>query len=282
MSDRTHTPSATPDGREMLDIPGFTVYRGIHGSGTALPRHHHDDPSLCYVLRGRFTEYSAGMSMDCLSDTLKLTPAGETHWNRFASTETRGLRIDIDRSRFADSPAIHRLLDERLMLSGGHAGGILHRLVPELDLRDDLASVAVEGLLLELLAALARETIAATTSKVPRWLSEAVDIIRNSYASPIGLASIADAVGVSPATLARSHRSAFRLTIGERIRQLRVEHAANELVCGTASISSIALDAGFYDQSHFTNVFRKRFGLTPARYRLAASGRGGHGKSRAC
>jgi AraC-like DNA-binding protein len=33
------------------------------------------------------------------------------------------------------------------------------------------------------------------------------------------------------------------------------------------SISSIAFQAGFADQSHLTRLFRARFGLTPAEYR---------------
>src|SRR5688572_5747492 len=61
----------------MLSVPGFTLYRGMHPQGTELPRHTHDDPTVCYVLRGRFTEYVGGQAVDCLSDSLKVTPAGE-------------------------------------------------------------------------------------------------------------------------------------------------------------------------------------------------------------
>ncbi|MGH7559893.1 MAG: helix-turn-helix domain-containing protein [Gemmatimonadales bacterium] len=32
-------------------------------------------------------------------------------------------------------------------------------------------------------------------------------------------------------------------------------------------LSEIALRAGFYDQSHFTNVFHRTLGVTPAAYR---------------
>lgn len=257
----------------MLSVPGFSLYRGMHPQGTELPRHTHEDPTLCYVLRGRFTEYVGGHAVDCLTDSLKVTPAGETHWNRFVASETHGLRIDVDRHRFVDSRPIHRLLDERIHVSGAHAGSIVNRLLAELDAHDDSAAIAVEGLLLELLAALARDEVPVASGAVSSWLREADEMIRELYASSIALSAVARAVGVAPATLARSYRSAFRITVGERIRQLRLERAVRELLECEEPLSSIALRAGFYDQSHFTNLFRRRFGVTPAQYRLAATRR---------
>ncbi len=254
----------------MMSVPGFSLYRGMHPQGTELPKHMHQDPTLCYVLRGRFTEYVGGRAVDCLSDSLKVTPAGETHWNRFDASETHGLRIDVDRERFADSREIHRLLNERIHVSGAHAGGIVNRLLSEFDSGDDTAAIAVEGLLLELLATLAREVAPASSAVVSRWLREADEMIRELYPSSIALSAVARAVGVAPATLARSYRSAFRITVGERIRKLRLERAVRDLLESDDSLSLIALRAGFYDQSHFTNLFRRRFGVTPAQYRLAA------------
>lgn len=257
----------------MMSVPGFSLYRGMHPQGTELPKHTHDDPTVCYVLRGRFTEYVGGEAVDCLSDSLKVTPAGEAHWNRFAARETHGLRIDVDRSRFVDSRPIHRLLDERIHVSGVHAGGIVNRLLAELDAGDESAAIAVEGLLLELLAVLAREAPPAGAAALAPWLLQADEMIRELYASSIALSGVARAVGVAPATLARSYRSAFRVTVGERIRQLRLERAVRELIESEEPLSSVALRAGFYDQSHFTNLFRRRFGVTPAQYRLAANKR---------
>lgn len=256
----------------MLAVPGFSLYRGMHPLGTELPKHAHDDPTLCYVLRGRFTEYMGGHVVDCLSDSLKVTPAGEPHWNRFGADETHGLRIDVDRRRFDDSLRIHRLLDERVHVSGAATGGIVYRLLSELDSADDTASIAVEGLLLELLASLARESVPRSSGVAP-WLREADDMIRELYASQIALGAVARAVGVAPATLARSYRSAFRVTVGERIRQLRIERAVRDLVETHEPLSTIALNAGFYDQSHFTNLFRRRFGVTPAQYRASTQRR---------
>jgi AraC family transcriptional regulator len=48
---------------------------------------------------------------------------------------------------------------------------------------------------------------------------------------------------------------------------LRIEWATARLRDSRSSLSEIALSAGFADQSHFTRVFRRATGLTPARFR---------------
>lgn len=252
-----------------LYLPGFVLRLGVHEAGSILPRHTHDDPTICYVLRGRFTEYWRGAAADCDSETLKVTPAGEMHWNRFSEAETRGLRIDVDRARFAETPSIARALDERRQARGGAASELARRLVQELRTEDDTGRVAAEGLVLELLAEISREPAPRRNGKASGWLAAADELVHELYASRFSLAEIAQTVGVHPATLARAYRRTFGCTVGERIRKLRIDHAARALIASSAPLSDVALSAGFYDQSHLTNTFRRYVGVTPAEYRAA-------------
>jgi AraC family transcriptional regulator len=253
----------------QVQVPGFVLTAGHHPGGSVLPRHSHADPTICYVLYGGFVEASGGWEADCAPGTLKLMPAGETHSNRFGRDETRGLRIDVDRSRFADFPVIHRALDERRQVRGGAEGRIAQRLAGELQTADEAGVVAVEGLVLELVAALVRAPRLVGPRRVPHWLAHAQEVVQARYLAPPSVGEIAGQVGVHPATLARAWREQFGCSIGERIRQLRVEHAATLLRTSTEPLSIIAAAAGFYDQSHLTNLFRQHFGVTPGRYRAA-------------
>ena len=250
----------------LVELPGFTLHLGVHPAGSQLTRHAHDQPTICYVMRGRFTEYSGGQAVDCGSGTLKVMPAGEPHSNRFLGVATRGLRIDVDRERLADSPAIARALDERVHLTGGPAAAVARRLLREVDQDDDAARLTTEGLALELLGALTRERLPRITT-IPSWARRADDLLREGFPARPSLTDLARQVGVQPATLARGYRAAFGCTIGERVRTLRVEAAARALARSDIPLAEIALQAGFYDQAHFTNVFRRTWGITPAEYR---------------
>ena len=55
--------------------------------------------------------------------------------------------------------------------------------------------------------------------------------------------------------------------MSEFIRQRRIEFACDQLLQNQLPINQIALESGFYDQSHFTNAFKRVMGITPAEYR---------------
>lgn len=248
-------------------VPGFSFTLGVHPPGTQIPRHTHGSPTICYVLRGRFREHSAGSVAECESETLKVMPAEETHWNSFAETETHGLRVEVDRAQFAHSHSILTMLDTQLLFRRPAAGELARQTIMELRAGGPTSLIAAEGLALQMIAELAREAEPKQTGSQPRWLSVAEDLIRESVYRPCTVAEIAAAAGVSATTLARGYRRRYGCTIGERIRQLRIEAAARALVETDATLSVVALSAGFYDQSHFSNVFRKHMGLTPSDYR---------------
>ncbi len=253
----------------MVSVPGFFVTKGFHAAGTVLPRHTHERPTLCCVLRGRFTEYMDGRALDCASGTVKITPAEAPHWNRFAACDTRGLMIEVDPERFAGRPAVMRALGAPLKLDGGEFGALARAVERETAVRDDAGAIALEGMLLELVAGVAREAAPRAGPRHPRWLSDARDIIRGRSVAPLTLSTVAAEVQVHPVTLARAYRRAFGRSVGEEVRAARVEQAARLLVESDAPLGRIAVETGFYDQSHFANTFRRLTGCTPGEYRRA-------------
>lgn len=248
-------------------VPGFTFTLGVHPPGARIPKHTHSGPTICYVLRGRFREHSAGKVSECEPKTLKVMPAEEVHWNSFADIETHGLRIEIDRAQFSESPGILAMLDSQMLLQRPTAGELARQTILELRAGGPTSLIAAEGLALQMIAELAREAEPKVVGAQPLWLRVADELIRDSVHRTHTVAEIAEAAGVSATTLARGYRRRYGCTVGERIRKLRIEAAARALVETDATLSVVALSAGFYDQSHFSNVFRKHMGLTPSDYR---------------
>jgi AraC family transcriptional regulator len=94
-------------------------------------------------------------------------------------------------------------------------------------------------------------------------------MIRERTSEPVNVSTLASAIGVS-----RSHFSrAFHKLAGEPprayISRMRVERAMSLMREGDISLGEIALVAGFADQAHFSNAFRRATGATPLQWRNA-------------
>jgi AraC family transcriptional regulator len=266
---RRHKPAPEPTRVRRIEADGFTVTEGIHRHGSQLPWHDHPTPTICFVLRGAFTEGWRGGSIACTSSTLKFTPAGERHWDRFDRGDVRGLLIEPTNGKAAVIRPYATVLDEREAFEGGLLPMLGWRIYREMRQSDQAAPLAIEGLLLEMIASASRHRTIGPKGRMPRWLEEARDRIHSELSSRPSLGGLATAVGVHPVTMARAFRREFGCTVGDYVRRLRIERAAHQLAGTDLSLAEIALAAGFSDQSHFSNLFRSHTGLSPSRFRRA-------------
>ncbi|MOA24191.1 HTH-type transcriptional activator RhaS [compost metagenome] len=69
-------------------------------------------------------------------------------------------------------------------------------------------------------------------------------------------------VDLSPWQLLRRFRNHCGLPPQQWLTQLRLERALPRVLAGQ-SLSAIALDLGFYDQAHFSRLFRRTYGAPP-------------------
>jgi len=252
------------------DIGGISLVEGLHRAGSALPWHSHAGPTFCLVLRGAFAEYTRGRTIDCSPSSLKLTPAGADHWNRFDLGDVRGLQIEIDPARCHAVERYGAVLDQHRHFGTGAELQLARRLYAEFRTMDSAAPLAIEGLLLELIALIARSRrLGPIAGRAPDWVRRAHELLHESLATRLSLSGIAGEVGVHPATLARGYRRAYGCSLGEMQRRLRLELAARLLAATGLSAAEIAQLTGFFDQSHLTNSFRRHFGTSPLRYRSA-------------
>ena len=248
-------------------IGGFSFTEGIHPADSFLPWHWHPHPTMCFVLDGAFTEMTAGKAVNCEPATVKFMPAGERHCDRFDRGAARGLLVEIDRAEAASLRPYDAVLEHRTHYHGGEVAGLAFRMHRELCRMDEAAPLAVEGLMLELVALASRRAGEVASPGTAPWLRTARDVIEAGLGGHLGVTGVAAAVGVHPVTLARAFRRVFGCTMGEYVRQRRVERAMEQLRTSRTPLATIAAANGFADQSHFSNLFRRRVGLTPSRYR---------------
>jgi len=110
----------------------------------------------------------------------------------------------------------------------------------------------------------------AVVSKMPDWARELKEIIQDQIDTNLSLSlkEISEGLNIHPAYVSREFSKYFQnLSFGEYIRKLRIEKALELLKQPRHSLSEIAYLTGFSDQSHFTRIFKKHTGRSPAEYR---------------
>jgi AraC family transcriptional regulator len=253
------------------DIAGFSLTEALYAEGVSLPRHCHPNSFLTLVLAGTYTERHSHREFHWHEGALHLLPAGERHENHF-ETAARLLRVKIEPAAIQRLGREHaRYLSEPREITGPLSAWLANRMMREFQAQDDVAPLAMEGVLLEVLAESARSSDETRGPDAPGWLRRVRELLQDSYVQAPGLAALAGIAGVHPVHLSREFHKHFHVTIGEYIRKRRIEQASELLSHSDLSLVAIASTCGFSDQSHFCALFKKHSGMTPAQFRNLSS-----------
>ena len=249
------------------DIAGVSITEAVYDKGVSLGRHCHAHAYLTLVLEGAYNEKHSDREFTWNEGDLHLLPAGERHENQFP-TPVRCLRLKFE-SRAVDrlGGEFEGLLSEPRKLTGPLAGWLAKRVLDEFRSSDDVASLAMEGVVLELLAECGRSSEQESSSSAPAWLRRVREVLDESYLSSPSLTDLANVGGVHPVHLSREFRRRYQVTIGEYARKRRIDRASELLSNSDLSLSEIAQTCGFSDQSHFCALFKRYSGMTPAKFR---------------
>jgi AraC-like DNA-binding protein len=107
-----------------------------------------------------------------------------------------------------------------------------------------------------------------------RALAEAVKrVIDAAPSAPHRIQHMAAELGVSPFHLSRVFRAEAGISVHQYLLRIRMQQALSKLHAGEAQLSRLALDLGFSSHSHFSTMFRRHFGESPAQVRAALSTR---------
>jgi len=248
------------------DLNAFALAESVYSKGLTLSKHCHSHAYVTFVLSGSFTEKYAEQECVCAEGALRFLPPGELHENDYAAG-ARCLLVKIEPS------VLERLGEHSPVLSspgevvGLASSWLASRLYREFTAQDDVAPLAMEGVLLEILAESARAIGEGSAAHAPAWLRRVREALDDTYLQSPSLADLSPIAGVHPVHLSREFRKHYQSTIGEFIRKRRIEHACKLLSNSDTALSEIALACGFSDQSHFCAMFKGHTGLTPAKFR---------------
>lgn len=121
-----------------------------------------------------------------------------------------------------------------------------------------------------LLARAHRHRPAPAARRQQELANAAAEVVGKTFAENVSLPRLAGELGTSPFHLARTFKRATGRTLHQHRLLLRLNASLALLHDSGRDLTTIALDLGFADHSHFTSAFRQRFGTTPSAWRRRA------------
>ena len=246
-------------------IGEFEITQSIYPLAGKTPVHSHESAYFSFIFGGKYTLDCRGKGHFCDSSSIVYFPRHIDH-AVYRHTPVKIFSMQLS-SEFLEHFDIEKFISlDSLAQKNSDLKQMSLKLHREFSEIDEFSPIIVENLISLIAAKFFRNSDKLPHKFAPKWLMNARDLIAEEFTEKLTIVEIAKIAGVHPTHLAQEFRRHFNLTIGEFARNRRVEFSCHRLKHSKIPISEIAVEAGFFDQSHFTRIFKKATGMTPAVY----------------
>ena len=256
----------------------------ITGEGAMM--HWHNFPQIWYVLRGEFLHTVGKDTCRVKEGSCIFIPAFCPHGTPEGKSDSEVISISFTEAMFASVEADVLLLGDKPYAFGhrieffSHFEGEDKHEVGEL-----ISAIKAEcarprggnvSRLVSLLVRVFKKISSADEAKKltqtkRRRINEITQVV--SYAAEdisekMTIDGICNVLNISQAAFMRNFKKVTGTTFAQMLLNMRVRYACLQLARTDKKMISIAGEAGFYDEAHFTHAFSESMGITPTQYRL--------------
>lgn len=220
--------------------------------------HFHENAHLNFVLDGGIIDKRQKSETEKQAGDLMFFHAGEPHQTLYKRLPEINISFEISDSYFTDKSfgAIRQIesLGKNL-----NTKFFAIKIYKELAIQDEFSESSIEMLLLNMLSA-------ETANFRPKWLDKVIELLNDNWDKPISLNDLATAANVYPTTISKHFPKYISCTLGEYRRRLKIEKSLSLIKTTNQSLTEIAYQCGFHDQSHFTRTFKHLTDFLPRQY----------------
>lgn len=247
---------------------GLVLSELKHASPKKLAEHSHQLANFCLLIKGGYREYFGSRLIEYKPLTLIFHPPEFTHRDEIGNQGGLFFNVELNAHWMTHLGEYSFVPDKPV--DGPDLPWLALKLYREFKVSHAYSDLGIEGLVMQMLAALTRARI-TDEKRQPKWLAQAVDLLHADFRKNLTINSVAAEVGVHAFHLSRVFKHFHQQTISDYVKNLKVKFACQELFKPDNDLASVALAAGFADQSHFTRVFKQVTGMTPGAFRAVTT-----------
>lgn len=250
--------------REIVRLPriGSCLYLTTHHETAATDLlHYHETAHLSFVLNGGVIDKRKNSESEIISGELMFFRAGEPHQSIFRGFPVKSINIELKSEFFLENRIDENNLSHSFVKTPNAKFSML-KIYKELSAHDEFSDNSIELLLLNLI-----NYPDLQEKNRPGWLNKIVELLHDNWNQEISINDLANATQVHPKTISKYFPRYFNCTLGEYRRNLKVEKSLALIKTSKLSLTEIAYECGFYDQSHFTGAFKQLTGFRPKQFK---------------
>lgn len=263
---------------KKLEITRFADYPEVElkdaaFKGINFPNHFHETYSIA-LINGGFEKITlGGKDLTVCKDIIVVINEGEVHANGFYDTDEwsyQTINISPDLLRFfafrnalniSLSPRFKHIIEDPELVD-------LIRSLKKYDVTGKIA--AIEQIICRLIR-YHRFEIPPKNFSYPEMKNVIMEmryLIRRDLNQPLNLFMFSKLFGKSTYQILRAFKSYTGLTPGQ-FKNLNRINKAKSLIKQGCSLTEVAMECGYYDQSHFIHSFNQLVGVRPGTYKSA-------------
>jgi AraC family transcriptional regulator len=224
-------------------------------------KHFHHNTHISFVLHGGCLEKKKDR-YERLPGRLTCYYAGEPHQVMNVAGESRHINIEIEPSFFRD----HQMAESSLFAAlskNPDAKLLMLDMYREIMTADEYSNHSIQLLLMDLVHKADKLSVAGT---IPSWVHIVKEVLHDHADENISLQALSNKANVHPVTISKYFPKYFSCTLGQYMRKLKIERSLSLIKSPESSLTAVAYECGFADQSHFTRTFKKLTGFLPTSY----------------
>lgn len=248
---------------KSIKTESFNISLTKHPAHSEIANHSHAKPYLCLLASGMYEEESHTSNIITTGDVIYRT-ANYEHANHFSNQGGICINIEIDNEAdFMNQNDFKLPLVESKQKSSLETYKALFGF--KRGISSDLLNIyCYEAMLSHVDGSMGKGDL--------NWVKQVKERIHDNPLSPISLRELSHTIGLHPNYIVRKFKEVTGSKLSEYLTKVRLEHSINHLLVSEQNMTSIALNSGFYDQSHFNRNFKKHLQTTPKLFKKVVTG----------
>jgi len=224
--------------------------------------HYHENPYFTYLLQGKLYEGNKKEEYYLEPGSLLFHNWQDSHHNIKSPKYTRGFLIEFDSDWFLKYNIYSMDFEGSLKLKSPIIKGLMNKVFLESKVNDNQSQLSIELLMIDIFNKIKGEELEGYV-KNPKWVKKLQEILLETDIS-YKLTGLSKELNIHPVHLFREFHKYFGTTLGQYVRQLKLNKAIILISSGKFSMTEICYKCGFYDQSHFISNFKKVYKISPS------------------